>query len=174
VESNLECHHCKAAAEEVAFVDGKFEFACAAHTAAQAVPVGEVPRHMTLDNDLVKRLVDNVNLARREAEMLREHVPKRFFAVDDGGCEYSIVAADLEHAKHLLRSAGVEFTVDDEANDDFGITVPIDDPRASGVEWTEISHERAATTRVALGDDGAPPVAMLSECKVGDWFSSEF
>lgn len=125
--------------------------------------------------DNVKRLSENVMLARAEAEYLRTLVPKRFFNVDDGGIDYSVVAADLEHAKRLLRAHGVEMMSKEEdvEGEMFGLSVPVGDPR-SAEEWTEITLERAKNIRVALGDDGAPPVVPLAECKVGDWFCSEY
>lgn len=92
---------------------------------------------------------------------------KRFFLVDDGGASYCLVASDLEHAKHLLREAGVEFTADD------GSSYPIDAPEVASVEWREISVQDAARKRVWLGDDGAPPQSVLATCELGDWFTSE-
>jgi hypothetical protein len=93
---------------------------------------------------------------------------KRFFHVDDGGASYCLVARDLEHAKQLLRDAGVEFT--SEAGDSY----PIDAPEVADAVWREISAQDAARKRVWLGDDGAPPELVLAACAVGDWFTSEF
>lgn len=90
---------------------------------------------------------------------------KRFFCADDGGCDYSIVAADLSHAQALLRDAGIL------ATNDAGDEVAIDDPC---VEWTELTTQDAARIRVALGGDGAGPMSVLAACNLGDWFSSEF
>lgn len=92
---------------------------------------------------------------------------KRFFLVDDGGASYCLVATDLEHAKQLLRDAGVEFTADD------GNSYLVDAPEVAGVEWREISAHDAAKKRVWLGDDGNPPQSVLAACQIGDWFTSE-
>ena len=92
---------------------------------------------------------------------------KRFFHVDDGGASYYLVSRDLDHAKQLLRDAGVEFTADD------GGSYPIDAREVSSVEWREISAHDAAKKRVRLGDDGAPPQSVLAACEIGDWFTSE-
>ena len=93
---------------------------------------------------------------------------KRFFHVDDGGASYYLVALDLAHAKQLLRDAGVEFT--SEAGD----TYSIDAPEVADIEWREIPADVAAQKRVWLGDNGAPPQAVLAVCSIGDWFTSEF
>lgn len=92
---------------------------------------------------------------------------KRYFHVDDGGASYYLVARDLDHAKQLLRDSGVEFCDED------GDSHPIDAPEVAAVAWREISAESAGKRRVWLGDSGAAPAAMLSECEVGDWFTSE-
>jgi hypothetical protein len=93
---------------------------------------------------------------------------KRFFHVNDGGTSYCLVAQGLDHAKQLLRDAGVEFTADD------GYSYPIDAAEVATIEWREISAQDAARKRVWLGDDGAPPQSVLAACKVGDWFTSEY
>jgi hypothetical protein len=93
---------------------------------------------------------------------------KRFFHVDDGGASYSLVARDLDHAKQLLRDAGVEFTSYD------GYSYPIDAPQVAGAVWREISAQDAEKKHVWLGDNGAPPQAVLAACEIGDWFSSEY
>jgi len=92
---------------------------------------------------------------------------KRFFVVDDGGASYYLVARDLDHAKQLLRDAGVELTTDG------GDAYPIDAPEVAGVEWREISAQDATRRRVWLGDAGAPPQSVLAACEVGDWFTTE-
>jgi len=94
-------------------------------------------------------------------------IDKRFFHVDDGGAIYYLVARDLEHAKQLLRDAGVEFT------SDAGDSYPIDDPEVAGAEWREITAQDAAKKRVWLGVDGAPPQSVLAACSIGDWFTSK-
>jgi hypothetical protein len=95
-------------------------------------------------------------------------INKHFFSVDDGGARYCLVARDLEHAKQLLRDAGVEFTADD------GDSYPIDAPEVADVEWREITSQDAARRRVLLGLDGADPQSVLAACEIGDWFTSEF
>jgi hypothetical protein len=92
---------------------------------------------------------------------------KRFFHADDGGASYYLVARDLDHARQLLRDAGVEFTSDD------GDSYPIDAPEVASATWREISAQDAARRRVRLGDDGAPPESVLAACALGDWFTSE-
>jgi hypothetical protein len=92
---------------------------------------------------------------------------KRFFHADDGGASYYLVARDLDHARQLLRDAGVEFTSDD------GDSYPIDAPEVASAVWREISAQDAARRRVRLGDDGAPPESVLAACALGDWFTSE-
>jgi hypothetical protein len=92
---------------------------------------------------------------------------KRFFHVDDGGASYYLVARDLDHAKQLLRDAGVEFTAED------GDSHPIDAPEVADVRWREISVADAATRRVWLGDSGGAPQVALAACAIGDWFTSE-
>jgi hypothetical protein len=100
--------------------------------------------------------------------MLERIMDKRFFHVDDGGASYYLVACDLDHAKQLLRDAGVEFTAED------GNAYPIDAPEVSAVAWREISAQDAVLKRVWLGDNGAPPQSALASCALGDWFTSEF
>ena len=92
---------------------------------------------------------------------------KRFFSADDGGASYWLVARDLDHAKQLLRDAGVEFTSED------GDSYPIDAPEVADAVWREVSAQDAAKKRVRLGDDGAPPESVLAACELGDWFTSE-
>jgi hypothetical protein len=58
---------------------------------------------------------------------------KRFFHADDGGASYCLVARDLDHAKQLLRDAGVEFTSDD------GFSYPIDAPEVADAAWRATS-----------------------------------
>ena len=93
---------------------------------------------------------------------------KRFFYADDGGASFYLVAHDLDHAKQLLRDAGVEFT--SEAGDSY----PIDAPEVADAVWREISAQDAANKYVWLGDNGGAPRAALAACDIGDWFTSEF
>lgn len=90
---------------------------------------------------------------------------RRFFVVDDGGCNYWVVAHDVAHAKLILRASGVEFTADN------GETATLDDPRFAALEWKEITSERAAeiNTHGERGD-----VLPLSQRDLGDWFASEW
>jgi hypothetical protein len=90
---------------------------------------------------------------------------KRYFLVGDGGCNYMIVARDVEHAKQIMK--GVEFTKED------GDSAPSDDPAFAHLEWREIAQERAATIQIQH-DDGRPAPYPLTEADLGDWFSSEF
>ena len=90
---------------------------------------------------------------------------KRFFLADDGGASYYLVARDLEHAKQLLRDAGIEFTSED------GASYPIDHPEVADATWREISAQDAARRRVRLGENGASPESVLAACALGDWFT---
>jgi len=122
--------------------------------------VAGVPLHQAV----LRKIEEAMDVSIRDA---RAQADKRFFVVDDGGASYCLVARDLEHAKQLLRDAGVEFTSDD------GNSHPIDAPVVAGIGWREISAEDAAKKRVRLGDDGAPPQSVLAACAIGDWFTSE-
>ena len=77
----------------------------------------------------------------------------RYFNADDS--VYTVVARDLDDAKRILVSEGA-----------------IDAP-ADGVQWSEVSAERAATIGVYL-DDGSDGPHPLNTMSLGDWFTSEF
>lgn len=91
---------------------------------------------------------------------------RKFFAVDDGGAEYVIVATDAEHAKKILRDHGVEFTKDD------GDSAPIDDPAFADLEWAEMTDEAVSKIKVE-SEDGRGRID-LSSCPLGDFFCSEW
>lgn len=150
--------------------DGKHKLSCdhCAPPLSDMWPLENVHKLLDMKDRTMAGMTEMVTGARQEAAYLRPLVPKRYFTVDDGGTDYTIVAADLDHAKCLLRTSGVEFTTED------GDSAPIDDPRFADLRWIELSPEFAAKARVATGDSGAPPVIPLSECKVGDWFCSEY
>lgn len=93
---------------------------------------------------------------------------KRFFHVDDGGDDFTIVARDVEHAKQILRDHGIEFTKDD------GYSAPIDHPEFAELEWREMSPGWVSRTRVHLDDRPGSVSVPLAECKLGDFFSSEW
>jgi hypothetical protein len=93
---------------------------------------------------------------------------KRYFTVDDGGCDYTIVARDVEHAKQIMRDSGVEFTKED------GDSAPVDDPAFDSLEWVELLGERLYKIRVHQDDNASGPTVPLIDCNLGDWFSSEF
>jgi len=91
---------------------------------------------------------------------------RKYIAVDDGGCEYVIVARDIEHAKQILREHSVEFTKED------GDSAPMDDPAFAGLEWCELGAERAA--RIKVHTDDGRGIVSLSDCQIGDFFCSEW
>lgn len=92
----------------------------------------------------------------------------RYFHVDDGGCDYYLVARDREHARSLLLDAGVEFVDDD------GVCYPLSEPATDlFVNWVELTPEQASLKRCHLNDNDGN-VKPLSECDLGDWFSSEW
>jgi hypothetical protein len=91
---------------------------------------------------------------------------KRFFDMDDGDVSYTVVANDLEHAEQIMRDAGIEF---------LDPSVPYDEARASGAfDWSEMSTEQVARTRVHRCEAGQPDPVPLVDCEIGDWFCSEW
>lgn len=92
---------------------------------------------------------------------------KRYFGVDDGGNDYTIVAVSVEHAKAILRAYGVEFTKED------GDSAPIDDPAFANLDWYELSPAAVAKLQRCHTDDGRG-VIPLTECQLGDFFCSEW
>lgn len=99
---------------------------------------------------------------------------KRFFECDDNGCDYLIVATDMDHAKQIMRDARVEFG-------DPG--VPLD--QAVGLAWRELPIERADRIRCDVSDSDDPMASRvrvplriglipLSDCEIGEWFCSEW
>lgn len=96
-------------------------------------------------------------------------IPKKFFEVDDGsGVDYTIVARDVEHAKEILRSHGVEFTKED------GYSASIDHPEFASLEWRELLLEQAEV-KMTIEDGGNQPYrAPLSQRRLGDFYCSEW
>lgn len=98
----------------------------------------------------------------REKPPLTTHRPvvagMRYFEADDG-CDYVVVALDLDDAKRILGREGNDLLDRSE--------------HAAEVEWSEVSAERAATYGVYLdeGVDGPHPLNTMSR---GDWFTSEY
>lgn len=88
---------------------------------------------------------------------------KRFFHLDEDGCVFWwIVAADLDHAKNILRRHGSLHGRDEQ---------PID--KATDVVWSEMTPAEVAKVKRCHREDGGPP-RPLAECEMGDAFSSEW
>lgn len=91
---------------------------------------------------------------------------KRFFNLEDDHANYVVVARDLEHAEQIMRETGIEFSYP---------SVSYDEAKASGVfDWSEMSDERVASTRVHRQEAEHPDPVPLAASDVGDWFCSEF
>jgi len=91
---------------------------------------------------------------------------KRFFDLDDGYVDYTVVARDLEHAEQIMRDAGIEF---------LDPSVSYDEAKASGAfDWSEMPNEQVARTKVHRCEAGRPDPVPLADCDIGDWFCSEW
>ncbi len=87
----------------------------------------------------------------------------RFFECDDDDeVTYTIVAIDLDHAKNVIRKAGIEFGSPSQ---------PLD--RAVGLTWRELSKERVARMLRCHTDDERG-VIPLAQARIGEWFCSEW
>lgn len=103
------------------------------------------------------------------AKALTAGMNKRFFHVDDDGASHSVVAIDKQHAVRLLDYAGNHYSQDGDKS--------IAEALASGVaKIFEIGFERAMTVRCHTQDSDDPGrgTIPLSECRIGEWFSSEY
>lgn len=79
---------------------------------------------------------------------------------------YTVVARDIGHAKQILRDSGCEFG---------DPSKPYDAAEADGLfAWDEIDQERAARIHVDFCGDRGLGRVLLTECELGDWFSSEY
>jgi hypothetical protein len=94
-------------------------------------------------------------------------VTKRFFKFDIDGASYWVAAVDLPHARRVLRESGTEFGQEGR---------PFDETKENGlVTEQELSHEQAFKTRCDSSEDGKGHGTIpLSECELGEWFSSEY
>jgi hypothetical protein len=98
-------------------------------------------------------------------------VTKRFFKFDIDGASYWVVAVDLPHARRVLRESGTEFGQEGR---------PFDEIKENGlVTEQELSHEQAFKTRCDWSDHDDDSGKLhgtkhLTECEVGEWFSSEY
>ena len=95
---------------------------------------------------------------------------KRFFNLEDDHANYVVVAtykiSAEEHAEQIMRETGIEFSYP---------SVSYDEAKASGVfDWSEMSDERVASTRVHRQEAEHPDPVPLAASDVGDWFCSEF
>lgn len=91
---------------------------------------------------------------------------KRYFHLDDGDIDYTVIARDLEHAEQIMREAGIEF---------LDPSVSYDEAKASGAfDWCEMSADRIARTKVHRQEAGKPDPVPLTDCDMGDWFCSEW
>jgi hypothetical protein len=91
---------------------------------------------------------------------------KRFFEADeaDGDVIYTMVAADLGHARWILRNAGVEFGDPSVGFDEAD--------RAGLLVFRELTPPEVAKRRCHTED--ARGVVPLAECEIGEWFCSEW
>lgn len=87
----------------------------------------------------------------------------RFFKCDDNGdVIYTICAIDLDHAKNILRRAGVEFG---------GYpSQPLD--RAVDLEWSEYPPEKVA--RMICFTEDERGTISLAQARIGEWYSTEW
>lgn len=96
---------------------------------------------------------------------------KRFFMFDVDGAHHSAVALDRAHAIRLLHHAGDVYTQEGDKS--------IEEALASGAATViEIDTDRASRKMCHTEDaaGGRPPRGKipLSECEIGEWFSSEY
>ena len=96
-------------------------------------------------------------------------IGKRFFYVDDGGCNWWFVARDADHVREIMRKHGVELC------DDSGYSFPIDNPNVAHIEIEEKDADYARRIRCHTDDDGrGRGVIALAACDLGEWFCSEW
>lgn len=108
-----------------------------------------------LGDDPVIPLIDNYRVR------LALDLPVRHFECDDDGCQWFIVAVNLEHAKEILRRNC----------DAFGQNgVPFDQAE---LIWTELSTEVVSKKMKCWRDDSVEPTP-LAQCHIGEAFCSEW
>lgn len=91
---------------------------------------------------------------------------KAFFRLDedDGSVYHLVVAHDLEHAEHIVRSSGAEFCD--------GRTY--DDAKAAGdLTWSKLTKEEVVEKTRCHTEDDRDVIALIDAIP-GDWFSSEW
>lgn len=89
---------------------------------------------------------------------------KRFFKFEIDGATYWVVAVDLDNARDVLRESGAEFGQEGESLD-------------SATERGLVSSKEITGTRVKVDtseDDRGRGMIPLSECDLGEWFTSEY
>jgi len=90
---------------------------------------------------------------------------KRYFRFDDGA-RFWVVANDQPHAVAILDATGSEFG---------GLGTMTAALAAGGVFWIEMDTESAANTMCDTSEDNrARGRIPLTDCDVGEWFSSEW
>lgn len=94
---------------------------------------------------------------------------KRFFYIDDGGCDYWFVARDAEHVRDIVIAHGLEFCDDDGWSHRWG------HPKVAHLKIEEVTSDSARRIRCNTDDDGrGRGVIALAACDVGEWFCSEW
>jgi hypothetical protein len=81
---------------------------------------------------------------------------KRFFRCDDGGCDWFVVAVDLDDAKRRLQETGVEFGTDRE------------------VTWHELTAEEVSARKRCHRNNANAEIVALADAEIGEVFCSEW
>lgn len=89
---------------------------------------------------------------------------KRFFKINDEDAHHFVIASDLEHVARIMRATNIEFG---DSGSTFDIAL-----LTGAVKVQELDVDRASEVmRVVLNDDRHR--VPLSECDIGEWFSTE-
>jgi hypothetical protein len=106
----------------------------------------------------------------------RPHEPgieKRFWLVEDGGVEWSIVANDRDHAIALLRDLGAEWEIWDSGTRSVSV-VGIDRALAMDEAWIRELEPEEVARRQRCHTEDERGVIPLAEAAIGDLFCSEW
>ncbi len=115
------------------------------------------PNNLCQEGDIILREASGVPL--------ESHQGKRFFELDDNGCDWSFVATDLIHAKRLLQE-GV-------GRGSISLCAGLD--KSEEPSWSEIPVGRALVLMTVDDDAGEGRTRLpLAERNLGDFFSSEW